>query len=119
MLVLQKSIVFSGFFLMSSQMRQINFSCTQIIKWYLSRALVKRSILECTPLVVLLAIVGIVSDTSYMLSAFADKDPEDYDDIEDLSKDIDDGDTDDNSVDWDDFKNHKHSKLPMMRYKNA
>jgi inorganic pyrophosphatase/exopolyphosphatase len=89
---------------MSSQMRQINFSCTQIIKWYLSRALVKRSILECTPLVALLAIVGIVSDTSYMLSAFADKDPEDYDDIEDLSKDIDDGDTDDNSVDWDDFK---------------
>jgi hypothetical protein len=61
-----------------------------------------RTMLECFPLI--LAIIGIASGTSYILPALADKDPEDYGDIEDLSKDIDDGEMDDDSVDWNDFK---------------
>ena len=61
-----------------------------------------RMMLEYCPLI--LAIIGIASGPSYILPALADKDPEDYSDIEDLSKDIDDGEMDDDSVDWSDFK---------------
>ena len=56
------------------------------------------------PLLALWAILGITSGHSYVTPAWADKSAEDYDDIEDLSKDIDDGEMDDDSVDWSDFK---------------
>jgi hypothetical protein len=48
----------------------------------------------------ILAIIGIASGMSYILLVLADKDPEDYSDIENLSKEIDDGEMDDHSVDW-------------------
>jgi hypothetical protein len=48
----------------------------------------------------ILAIIGIASGMSYILLVLADKVPEDYSDIENLSKEIDDGEMDDDSVDW-------------------
>jgi hypothetical protein len=60
--------------------------------------------LENIPLIAIWAILGILGGNSYIMPALADKNPDDYDDIEDLSKDIDDGEVDDDSVDWNDFK---------------
>jgi hypothetical protein len=64
----------------------------------------KRLILWNIALFVILTISGITSGYSDILSAWADKNVEEYNDIEDLSKDIDDGEVDDDSVDWSDFK---------------
>ena len=63
-----------------------------------------RTMLENIPLIAIWAILGILGGNSYITPALADKNPDDYDDIEDLSKDIDDGEVDDDSVDWNDFK---------------
>lgn len=63
-----------------------------------------RTMLENIPLIVVLAILGTAGGNSYVTSTWADKSADDYDDIEDLSKDIDDGKMDDDSVDWSDFK---------------
>lgn len=52
----------------------------------------------------LLATVGPLTGSLFAIPVWADKNPDDYDDIEDLSKDIDDGEVDDDSVDWNDFK---------------
>jgi hypothetical protein len=64
----------------------------------------KRLILGNIALFVFLTISGITSGHLDILSAWADKNVEEYNDIEDLSKDIDDGEVDDDSVDWSDFK---------------
>ena len=64
----------------------------------------KRLILGNIALFVILTISGITSGYSDILSTWADKNVEEYHDIEDLSKDIDDGEVDDDSVDWSDFK---------------
>jgi hypothetical protein len=64
----------------------------------------KRLILGNIALFVILTISGITSGYSDILTAWADKNVEEYHDIEDLSKDIDDGEVDDDSVDWSDFK---------------
>jgi hypothetical protein len=63
----------------------------------------KRLILWTIALFVILTISGITSGYSDILTAWADKNVEEYHDIEDLSKDIDDGEVDDDSVDWSDF----------------
>lgn len=52
-----------------------------------------------------LAVVATISVSSPVLPALADKDISDYKDIEDLAKDVDDGELDDDSVNWSDFKN--------------
>ena len=63
-----------------------------------------KTMLKCIPLLAIWAILGIASGDSYVMSTWADKSADDYDDIKDLSKDIDDGEMDDDSVDWSDFK---------------
>jgi hypothetical protein len=63
-----------------------------------------RTMLESISLIVILAILGNTGSNSYVSPTWADKNADDYDDIEDLSKDIDDGEMDDDSVDWSDFK---------------
>jgi hypothetical protein len=63
-----------------------------------------KTILKCIPLLAMWAILGIASGDSYVMPTWADKSADDYDDIKDLSKDIDDGEMDDDSVDWSDFK---------------
>ena len=67
----------------------------------------RRLILGNIALFVILTISGITSGNSNTMSAWADKNVDEYDDIEDLSKDIDDGEVDDDSVDWGDFKKSK------------
>lgn len=67
-------------------------------------SLMNRTLLEKIPLIVVLAILGTAGGNAYVTPAWADKSADDYDDIEDLSKDIDDGEMDDDSVDWSDFK---------------
>ena len=44
------------------------------------------------------------------MSAWADKNVDEYSDIEDLSKDIDDGKVDDDNVDWGDFNDSQAFK---------
>jgi hypothetical protein len=70
----------------------------------------RRLILANIVLLSILFISGIASGNSLIMSAWADKDVDEYDDIEDLSKDIDDGEVDDDSVDWSDFKNSQAFK---------
>jgi hypothetical protein len=70
----------------------------------------RRLILGNIVLLSILFISGIASGNSLITSTWADKDVDEYDDIEDLSKDIDDGEVDDDSVDWSDFKNSQAFK---------
>ena len=63
-----------------------------------------KTMLKCIPLLAICAILGIATGDSYVMPTWADKSADDYDDIKDLSKDIDDGEMDDDSVDWSDFK---------------
>jgi hypothetical protein len=70
----------------------------------------KRLILGNIVLLVILSISGITSGNSITMSAWADKNVDKYGDIKDLSKDIDDGEVDDDNVDWSDFKDSQAFK---------
>ena len=80
------------------------------IKYWPLNAFMNKTMLKCIPLLAICAILGIATGDSYVMPTWADKSADDYDDIEDLSKDIDDGEMDDDSVDWSDFKNSEAFK---------
>jgi hypothetical protein len=63
-----------------------------------------RTLLTKIYIIGLLASLGPVAESLFVIPVWADKNPDDYNDIEDLSKDIDNGEVDDDSVDWSDFK---------------